>query len=116
VSWIDQQFAEFGAKLACYEDGRTWTYADFVAEVDRIEALLSPVMGQAPAVIAIQTAGTMHALAAVLAIVRLKQVALPQSSEMPMAEQVEQQRIAGATFVRVRRACARSRRSRVLRN
>ena len=99
MSWIDQQFAEFGAKLACYEDGRTWTYADFVAEVDRIEALLSPVMGQAPAVIAIQTAGTMHALAAVLAIVRLKQVALPQSSEMPMAEQVEQQRIAGATFV-----------------
>ena len=99
MSWIDQQFAEFGAKLACYENGRTWTYADFVAEVDRIEALLSPAMGQAPAVIAIQTAGTMHALAAVLAIVRLKQVALPLSSEMPMAEQVEQQRIAGATFV-----------------
>ena len=99
MSWIDQQFAEFGAKLACYEDGRTWTYADFVAEVDRIEALLSPVMGQAPAVIAIQMAGTMHALAAVLAIVRLKQVALPLSSEMPIAEQVEQQRIAGATFV-----------------
>ena len=99
MSWIDQQFAEFGAKLACYEDGRTWTYADFVAEVDRIETLLSPAMGQAPAVIAIQTAGTMHALAAVLAIVRLKQVALPLSSEMPMAEQVEQQRIAGATFV-----------------
>ena len=99
MSWIDQQFAEFGAKVACYDDGRTWTYADFVAEVDRIEALLSPAMGQAPAVIAIQTAGTMHALAAVLAIVRLKQVALPLSSEMPMAEQVEQQRIAGATFV-----------------
>ena len=99
MSWIDQQFAEFGAKLACYEDGRTWTYADFVAEVDRIEALLSPAMGQAPAVIAIQTAGTMHALAAVLAIVRLKQVALPLSSEMPVAEQIEQQRIAGATFV-----------------
>jgi acyl-CoA synthetase (AMP-forming)/AMP-acid ligase II len=99
VSWIDQQFAEFGAKLACYEGGRTWTYADFVAEVGRIEALLSPAMGQAPAVIAIQTAGTMHVLAAVLAIVRLKQVALPQSSEMPMAEQVEQQRIAGARFV-----------------
>ncbi|MBT4758265.1 MAG: long-chain fatty acid--CoA ligase [Opitutae bacterium] len=99
MSWIDQQFAEFGAKLACYEGGRTWTYADFVAEVGRIEALLSPAMGQAPAVIAIQTAGTMHVLAAVLAIVRLKQVALPQSSEMPMAEQVEQQRIAGARFV-----------------
>lgn len=99
MSWIDQQFAEFGAKLACYEDGRTWTYADFVAEVDRIETLLSPAMGQAPAVIAIQMAGTMHALAAVLAIVRLKQVALPLSSEMPIAEQVEQQRIAGATFV-----------------
>jgi acyl-CoA synthetase (AMP-forming)/AMP-acid ligase II len=99
VSWIDQQFAGFGAKLACYENGRTWTYADFVAEVDRMEALLSPAMGQAPAVIGIQMAGTMHALAAILAIVRLKQVALPLSAEMPVAEQIEQQRIAGATFL-----------------
>ena len=54
---------------------------------------------KSPAVIAIQMAGTMHALAAILAIVRLKQVALPLSSEMPIAEQVEQQRIAGATFL-----------------
>ena len=99
MSWIDQQFAKFGAKVACYEHGRTWTYADFVDEVDRIEALLSPAMGQAPAVIAIQMAGTMHALAAVLAIVRLKQIALSLSPEMPMAEQAEQQRIAGATFL-----------------
>jgi len=99
VSWIDQQFAEFGAKVACYEDGRTWTYAEFVAEVDRIEALLSPAVGQAPAVIAIQVDRTMHALAAVLAIVRLQQIALPLSPEMPIAEQVEQRRIAGATFL-----------------
>jgi acyl-CoA synthetase (AMP-forming)/AMP-acid ligase II len=99
VSWIDQQFAEFGAKVACHEGGRTWTYDDFVAEVDRLESLLSPSMGAVPAVIAIQMAGTLEALAAVLAIVRLKQVALPLSPEMPMAEQVEQQRIAGATFV-----------------
>ncbi|MFT5622665.1 MAG: acyl-CoA synthetase (AMP-forming)/AMP-acid ligase II [Bacteroidia bacterium] len=99
MSWIDQQFAEFGAKVACYEHGRTWTYADFVDEVDRMEALLSPAMGQAPAVIAIQMAGTMHALAAVLAIVRLKQIALSLSPEMPMAEQAEQQRIAGAAYI-----------------
>ncbi len=99
MSWIDRQFSGFGAKVACHEGGRTWTYADFGAEVDRLEGLLSPAVGSVPAVIAIQMDGTMKALASVLAIVRLKQVALPLSPEMPMAEQVEQQRIAGATFV-----------------
>ena len=99
MSWIDRQFTEFGAKVACLESGRTWTYDDFVAEVDRLEVLLSPTIGKAPVVIAIQMDQTMNALAAVLAIVRLKQVALPLSPEMPMAEQVEQQRIAGATFL-----------------
>jgi len=99
VSWIDRQFSRFGAKVAGYEGGRTWTYADFVAEVDRIEALMSPAMGQSPAVIAIQMDRTMHALAAILAIVRVQQIALPLSLGMPIAEQVEQQRIAGATFL-----------------
>ncbi|MDG1241482.1 MAG: fatty acid--CoA ligase family protein [Opitutae bacterium] len=99
MGWIDQQFVDFGAKVACYEHGRTWTYADFVAEVDRMETLLSSTRGQAPEVIAIQMDLTIRTLAAVLAIVRLKQIALPLSSEMPIAEQVEQQRIAGATFL-----------------
>ena len=49
------------------------------AEVDRIEALMSPAMGQSPAVIAIQMDRTMHALAAILAIVRVQQIALPLS-------------------------------------
>lgn len=99
MSWIDQQFVGFGDKVACHEGGRTLTYADLVTEVDRLEVLLSPAVGSVPAVIAIQMASTLHALAAVLAIVRLKQVALPLSPEMPMVEQVEQQRIAGATFL-----------------
>ena len=99
VSWIDRQFAEFGAKVACYERGRTWTYDDLASEVDRFEALLCPTVGSEPVVIAIRMAGTMEALAAIFAIRRLKQVALPLSLEMPEAEQVEAQRIAGAAYV-----------------
>lgn len=99
MSWIDQQFSGFGDKVACREGSRTWTYGDFAKEVDRLEALLSPAVGTVPAVIAIQMDRTLEALAAILAIVRLKQIALPQSPEMPMAEQVEQRRIAGATCV-----------------
>lgn len=99
MSWIDQQFSGFGDKVACREGSRTWTYGDLVKEVDRLEALLSPAVGTVPAVISIQVDETLEALAAILAIVRLKQIALPLSPEMPMAEQLEQRRIAGATFV-----------------
>ena len=99
MSWIDHQFAEFGSKVACHEGGRTWTYAQFGAEVDRLAVLMSPVVGAEPAVVAIQMVGTLEAIAAVFAIARLKQIALPLSPEMPMAELVELRRIAGASFV-----------------
>jgi len=99
VSWIDRQFTEFGSKVACYERGRTWTYNDFASEIERFETVISPTVGSEPVVIAVRMAGTMEALAAVFAIDRLKQVALPLSSEMLEAEQVEAQRIAGAAYV-----------------
>lgn len=99
MNWIDRQFAEFGSKVACHEGGRTWTYAQFGAEVDRLEALMASVVSDEPAVIAIQMVGTLEAIAAVFAIARLKQIALPLSPEMPMAEQAEQQRIAGASYI-----------------
>jgi acyl-CoA synthetase (AMP-forming)/AMP-acid ligase II len=99
VSWIDRQFVGFGGKVACHEGGRTWTYADVVSEVDRLEQLLSPAVASKPAVIAIRMASTMEALAAIFAIRRLKQVALPLSPEMPISEVVEQQRVAGASYV-----------------
>jgi acyl-coenzyme A synthetase/AMP-(fatty) acid ligase len=99
VSWIDRQFSEFGATVACYERGRTWTYDDLASEVDRFEALLSPVLDSAPAVIALRMAGTLEALAAIFAIARLKQIALPLSPEMPEVEQLEAQGIAGVSYV-----------------
>lgn len=100
MSWIDRQFSQFGAKLACYERGRTWTYDDLARAVDRFEALLLPAVDSAvPAVIAVRMAGTLEALAAIFAIGRLKQVAMPLSLEMPEAEQLEAQRIAGVSYV-----------------
>ncbi|MEN8662352.1 MAG: class I adenylate-forming enzyme family protein [Lentimonas sp.] len=99
MSWIDRQFAEFGVKVACHEAGRSWSYTDFAEEIDRFAALLAQTVGSVPTVIAIQLSGTTSALAAVFAVARLKQIALPLSPQMPAAEQVEQQRIAGATFV-----------------
>ena len=99
MSWIDRQFSEFGATVACCERGRTWTYDDLAREVDRFEAMLSPEMDSAPAVIALRMAGSLEALAAIFAIGRLKQIALPLSPEMPEPEQLEAQRIAGATYI-----------------
>lgn len=99
MNWIDRQFAEFGSKVACHAGGRTWTYEQFSAEVDRLEALMASTGGAVPAVIAIQMTGTLEAIAAVFAIARLKQIALPLSPEMPMAEQAAQQRIAGAAYI-----------------
>jgi len=98
VSWIDRQFAAFGAQLACHENERAWSYFDFVAEVDRLEGLIEPLLSEPPAVIAIQMESIFEALAAVFAIARCKQIALPLSPEMPVAEQAKLQRIAGASF------------------
>jgi len=99
VSWIDRQFAEFEDRVACHEAGRLWTYSDFLAEVDRFTELLAPAVGSKPVVIAIHMQGTLLALAAMLAVARLKQVALPLSPQATLAERLEQQGIAGACFV-----------------
>lgn len=98
MSWIDRQFAAFGAQLACHENERALSYFDFVAEVDRLEGLIEPLLSGPPAVIAVQMKSTFEALAAMIAIARCKQIALPLSPEMPVVEQAKLLRIAGASF------------------
>ena len=99
MSWIDRQFYKCGAREACFGQGRVWTYTDLASEVDRFEAMLSSELNSVPAVIALRMNGTLEALAAIFAIRRLKQIALPLSLEITDAELLEAQRIAGVSYI-----------------
>lgn len=99
MNWIDRQFSKCGAMIACYERGRTWTYNDFAREVDRFEAMLLPELDLVPRVFALRMNRSLEALAAIFAIRRLRQIALPLSLEMPESELLETQRIAGVSYI-----------------
>ena len=99
MDWIDDKFVDYAEKPACHEAGRCWTYQDISAETDRFADWIMPIVTPVPAVIAIRLDCTPKAIAALLAIKRCRQIALPQYTDMPIAEQKEQQRIAGASFL-----------------
>ena len=99
MDWIDDRFIDFAEKPACYEVGRCWTYNDLSTETDRFADLISRIIEPVPAVIAIRLDCTMEAIAALLAVKQCRQIALPQYTDMPIAEQDEQQRIAKASFL-----------------
>ena len=99
MDWIDDKFVDYAKKPACYEAGRCWTYQDISTETDRLANWIATIVAPAPAVIAIRLSCTPKAIAALFAVKRCRQIALPQYTDMPMAEQKEQQRIAGASFL-----------------
>ena len=96
---MDDRVVDFAHKPACYEAGRCWTYNDLSIETDRFADSIAQMSGPVPAVIAIRLNCTMEAIAALLAVKRCRQIALPQYTDMPIVEQEEQQRIAGASFL-----------------
>lgn len=99
MDWIDQRFIQNEDRIACFEADRDWTYKGLQEAIDRFAKVLAPVVDPKPSVIAIRLDSALESLAALFAIARSKQIALPLSAEEPIAEQEEKLHLAGARFV-----------------
>jgi acyl-CoA synthetase (AMP-forming)/AMP-acid ligase II len=96
VDWIQTKLSAFGDRIICHEAGSSWTYNDFIRAIKTAEHALP---NERQAVIAIQTTTTVEGLAALIAIARRNQIALPLPSELPVREQSTMQSVAGANYL-----------------
>jgi acyl-CoA synthetase (AMP-forming)/AMP-acid ligase II len=98
VDWILPQLKGFESKIAGFEFEREWTYLEFVEEVSKIRKSLSVLDSSKPQVIFLSIESTLWSLAAILAVAHTPHIILPISKEVPLLEQKQQMRIAGASF------------------
>ena len=91
MTWIRQKLAACGDRIACYEAGKAWTYAEFI---ELIEHAVTQVPSKGAAVIEVQSPTTIESLAMILAIRETGHIALPLPAELPNAEQDKRRLIA----------------------
>ena len=65
MTWIRQKLAACGDRIACYEAGKAWSYAEFIKLIDHAATQL-PSKGAA--VIEVQAPTTIEGLAMLLAV------------------------------------------------
>lgn len=92
MKWLKDRLNRFGAKSACIEAGKTWTYADFVAAIDAARSKLS-----SDRIVPIQTASAVEGLAQLLAIADSDHIALPLPPGFPKAEQAHRREVAASS-------------------
>ena len=99
VNWIEDQLAGFGTKIVAQDERGTHTYHSFLERIDTFAEQLSAQAKPGQGVIGIRLANTLDSLAAILAVSRLKLVALPLAKELAPAELESQLSIAGVRFL-----------------
>ena len=94
MTWIRQQLAACGDRIACNEGGKTWSYAEFIELIDHA---LTQLPSKGVAVIEVQAATTIEGLAMLLAIGETRHIALPLPAELPEAEQDKRRLVANSS-------------------
>jgi acyl-CoA synthetase (AMP-forming)/AMP-acid ligase II len=98
VDWVLPQLKGFESKIAGFESGKEWTYLEFVEEILKIRKNLSELDPSKPQVVFLSIESTLWSLAAILAAAHTPHIILPISTEVPLVEQKQQMKIAGASF------------------
>lgn len=83
MNWIRSKLATYTDRIACHENGRSWSYPDFLALIDQTAAKL-PTNGRD--IIEVQTETAIEGLAMLLAIAERGHIALPLPVELPATE------------------------------
>jgi len=99
VSWIEDQLAEFGPKLAVQCTSGNRSYDDFLERINAYAKQIKTAVPAGPFVIGISLKDTLDSLAAILAVARLRHVALPLAQELATAELESQLKISGGAFL-----------------
>jgi acyl-CoA synthetase (AMP-forming)/AMP-acid ligase II len=94
MTWIRQQLAACGDRIACHEAGKEWSYAEFIELIDHA---VTQVHNNGAAVIEVQTPTTIEGLAMLLAIGETGHIALPLPAELPKPEQDKRRLIANSS-------------------
>ncbi|MEM7790570.1 MAG: fatty acid--CoA ligase family protein [Verrucomicrobiota bacterium] len=95
MNWLEDRFKKLGAKVAAYENGRSWTYAEILLEKNRIKNQLSAIDIAPFSCIALEEDNLVKVLAGILAVSELKLIALPIMLNLPEGERLQQKQIAG---------------------
>ncbi|MEM8868590.1 MAG: fatty acid--CoA ligase family protein [Verrucomicrobiota bacterium] len=98
MSWIEQHFSVFGSRVAAYEGERCWQYDDLLIEIQSLKEVFGAQISSAAACLAIEEASVVRTLAAIIAVLDLRQIALPISTALPESERLKQKQIAGASW------------------
>lgn len=91
MTWIRQKLAAYGDRIACYEAGKAWSYAEFSELIDHAA---TQVPSKGTAVIEVQRPTTIEGLAMLLAIGETGHIALALPPELPNAEQDKRRLVA----------------------
>jgi acyl-CoA synthetase (AMP-forming)/AMP-acid ligase II len=94
MTWICQKLAACGDRIACYEAGKAWSYAELIELIDHAA---TQVPSKGAAVIEVQAPTTIEGLAMLLAIGETGHIALPLPPELPEAEQDKMRLIANSS-------------------
>ena len=98
MDWILPQLKGFESKVAGFESEEEWTYSEFVEQIVKIHENLSGLDALEPQVIFLSIETTLWSLAAIIAAAQTPHVILPISAGMPIIEQEQQIKIAGASY------------------
>ena len=94
MTWIRQKLAACGDRIACYEAGKAWSYAEFIKLIDHAA---TQVPSKGAAVIEVQAPTTIEGLAMLLAIEEAGHIALPLPAELPKTEQDKRRLVANSS-------------------
>ena len=81
MTWIRQKLVTCEDRIACYEAGKAWSYAEFIELIDQAAA---QVPSKGAAVIEVQAPTTIEGLAMILAIGETGHIALPLPAELSL--------------------------------
>ena len=88
------KLASCGDRIACYEAGKAWSYAEFIELIDQAA---TQVPSKGATVIEVQAPTTIEGLAMILAIGETGHIALPLPPELPEPEQDKRRLIANSS-------------------
>ena len=99
ADWIDCYWAKYRDRIACCESGHGWTYGELSERINSLAGEIASAVRSEPSVIAVCPDSSLLALAALFAIKRTRQIALPLSKTLPAVERKERQQLASASLV-----------------